>query len=83
MIKNVEKVFNVNETKLRYRKRETMAGLYFKEMLSKIKGSKNNENKPKDKKKENLDKITAQKEDINTVPKNENDDEGNFLDELC
>ena len=83
MIKNVEKVFNVNETKLRYRKRETMSGLYFKEMLSKIKGSKNNENKPKDKKKENLDKIAVQKEDINTVHKNENDDEGNFLDELC
>jgi len=83
MIKNIEKILNVSETKLRYRKKETMSGLYFKEMLSKMKGSKNKDNKPKDSKKVNQYKKDEYKEDIIDNFKKEHDAEGNFLDELC
>jgi len=76
MIKNIEKVLNVSETKLRYRKKETMTGLYFKEMLSKITGSKNKQDKHKDNKREN------EVETLDNSSK-EPEGEGNFLDELC
>lgn len=84
MIKNIEKILNVSETKLHYRKKETMTGLYFKEMLSKISGSKNEANNHKKLKNKNKDKDdTEDKEDIIDSSKKKCDGEGTFLDKLC
>ena len=82
MIKNIEKVSSSSQTRLRYRKKETMSGLYFKEMLSKI-GPKNKEDNHKNSKKENEHKKEEHKEDIIDESKKEHDGEGTFLDELC
>lgn len=83
MIKNIEKISNVRETRLRYRKRETMAGLYFKEMLSKVDGSINKEDEHKESKRENQHKEDEHKEDVAKDLKKVHDGEGTFLDKLC
>ena len=83
MIKNIEKVFKLCETRLRYRKRETMAGLYFKEMLSKISGSENKENNNKESEKQKSYKAQENKEEIIDSSKKEHEGEGTFLDKLC
>ena len=83
MIKNIEKVLNVSETKLRYSKKETMTGLYFKEMLSKINSSKNKEDNSEDSKKQDVHKENEPEKDIIDDLKKEHEGEGTFLDKLC
>ena len=83
MIKNIQKILNVGETKLRYRKKETMEGLYFKEMLSKLRGSKYKEDNHKDSENKKEPKEDSNKEHIADSSKKEHEGEGSFLDELC
>jgi hypothetical protein len=83
MINNVGKILNVRETRLRYRKRETMVGLYFKEMLSKIDGSKAKKDEHKESKKENKHKEATPNKDIKHNQQKVHEGEGTFLDQLC
>ncbi len=86
MIKDVEKILSASATGLKYRKKETMQGLYFKEMLSRSTNSKNNNNNNnantytnKQKKK----KIEEKKIDTTRNDVDHNNVEGTLLDKFC
>lgn len=85
MIKGIEKVVNVGDTKLYYRKKETMTGLYFKEMLSKLSVPKDNEDHHNKQERHNTEdkKEHKTKEEINKNLDKGNEIEGILLDKLC
>ena len=83
MIKDVEKILSASATGLKYRKKETMEGLYFKEMLTRSSNFKNSDsansytnNNKKEKKEEK--KINDRSTDVD-----HNDIEGTLLDKFC
>ena len=73
MINDIEKISEVSNVKLRLRKRLTMKGLYYKEMIKRIEN-------PKKIKKNTFEDTT--KEEIASTKHSPLSEEGNFLDKL-